>query len=174
MVEPIPEIFQKLKNNCKDINNNITFKNMAITVSGSHGIMPFYVFTSNDKEQQHRLSGFSSTSKEKLLQIKSGLDTNVNVTMINVPFQSVSYYLEKNKIEELNLLVTDVEGLDIDIITEFINCKLFPNIIYMEILGQSGAKCSQLIKLLTDSGYAIGGNISDLIAYRGNNDIEGC
>ena len=174
MIEPIPEVFQKLLNNCDDIKENIDFKNMAITITGSHGLMPFYIFTTADKEQQHLLSGYSSTTKEKLESVKVEANIKADIAMINIPYESVSYYLNNHGIGELNLLVTDVEGLDIDIVSEFIKFGVLPNIIYMEILGQSAAKRMQIIELLAKSGYSIGGNISDLIAYRRIDKVTEC
>jgi len=165
LIEPIPDVFNKLKDNYSDISLNLEFRNMAITLTGSHGTMPFYIFSSSDKKEQHSLSGFSSISKKTIESIKAEANIKADIASINVPFESVSYFLNNN-VDDLNLLVTDVEGLDIDIVTEFIKCGVMPNIIYMEILGQPAAKYSQLIGLLTKSGYSIGGNLSDLLAYR--------
>ena len=167
LIEPIADIFEKLRANYSDISENLQFKNIAITLTGSHGMMPFYTFTnSNNKKPLHSLSGYSSTNREKLESIKAETNIEADIASISVPFESVSYFLNNNDVGDLNLLVTDIEGLDIDIVTEFINFKVLPSIIYMEILGQSTTKCSQLIKLLTESGYSIQGNSSDLIAYR--------
>lgn len=165
LIEPIPDVFNKLKCNYYDISQNLQFRNMAITLTGSCGIMPFYVFNNSDKEQRNT-SGYSSTSKERLESVKANEKINADIAEIAVSYESVSYFISNDDVRDLNLLVTDVEGLDIEIVTEFIERGVFPNIIYTEILGQPTEKCFRLIELLSKSGYLIGGSLSDLLAYR--------
>jgi len=165
MIEPIPKIFARLESNYADV-DGLDFQNLAITVSGDYGQVPFYTLQSVDKQVDHRLSGFATTSKEKIYAAQKLTPNATEVATIEVDYQSVAYFVKANQLRELSLLVTDVEGLDIDLVSEFIRLGVLPNIIYMEILDQSPARQQQIMEILISSGYVIGGNISDLIAYK--------
>lgn len=166
LVEPIPEIFNRLKDNYFLSSHLLQFENIAITAGEGEGSIPFYVFSSPDKERALKLSGFASTSHSKLQEIKLNCDIQEDVKEIYVPYESVPVFIKRTNVTSLSLLVTDVEGLDIDIVVKFLDSGVYPDIIYMEILGQHLEKTKLIHKILIENGYLIGGNISDLIAYR--------
>lgn len=165
LVEPIPEIHKKLVNRYSNI-NGLEFANIAIHTNEGEGEMPFYLFSSDNEQRQLELTGLSSTIYSKIFQIKKEFNIREEILKIKVKYESVPIFLKKRNITSLSLLVTDIEGLDIDIILCFLDIKLFPRIIYTEILGQEFEKIELLKNRLIENGYQIGGNISDLIAYK--------
>ena len=165
LVEPIPEIHKKLVNRYSSL-KGLEFANIAIHTKNGEGEMPFYLFSSDDEQRQLKLTGLSSTIYSKIHQIKKDFNIKEDIKEIKVKYESVPIFLTKRNVTSLSLLVTDIEGLDIDIILCFLDAKFFPSIIYTEILGQEYEKIELLKNRLTENGYQIGGNISDLIAYK--------
>lgn len=165
LVEPIPEIHKKLVNRYSNL-KGLEFANIAIHTNDGEGEMPFYLFSSSNEQRQLELTGLSSTIYSKILKIKEEFNIKEEIQEIKVKYESVPIFLKKRNITSLSLLVTDIEGLDIDIILCFLDIKLFPSIIYTEILGQEFNKIELLRNKLIENGYQIGGNISDLIAYK--------
>jgi FkbM family methyltransferase len=165
LVEPIPAIYKKLMNRYSSL-SGLQFANIAIHTDDGEGEMPFYLFSSDNEQRQLELTGLSSTIFSKISNLKKQYKIKEEIKEIKVKYESVPIFLKKRNITSLSLLVTDIEGLDIDIILCFLDANFFPRIIYTEILAQEFEKIELLKNKLKESGYQIGGNISDLIAYR--------
>jgi hypothetical protein len=110
-------------------------------------------------------SGFSTLDEQIIKKVQfANPNTYINTLLVNC--LSVTSLIEKYKIDKLSVLVIDAEGLDIILCKEFFRNNLFPNLIYIEILHQKQKDIAELISFLILNDYLIGGNISDLIAYR--------
>lgn len=170
MLEPIPETFERLKftyaNSSLVKKKKLILENIALTPEGDSGDISFYEFSEITQDDKDHLSGYSTTDKNKLIGIKESLGIDNQICEIKVDYESVPFFLNKRGLNNISLLVLDAEGMDIDILMSFLKCKNFPNIIYMEILDQSCDKIMKTINELIDNGYRIGGDQSDLIAYR--------
>ncbi len=170
MLEPIPETFKRLRYNYANSslikNNKLILENIALTPEGDSGDILFYKFCDITQEDEGDLLGYSTTDKSKLTDIRKSLGIDNQISEIKVGCESVPFFLNKRSLNNISLLVLDAEGMDIDILMSFLKYKNLPNIIYMEILGQSCDKIMQAVNELIDNGYKIGGDQSDLIAYR--------
>lgn len=170
LLEPIPEIFEILENNSKKFNSlkkqKLVLENIALVPEGTYGKMSFYKFSNLNGQDNHNLSGFTTANKKKLLSIKNALRINNEISEIKVDFESVPFFLKKRSLLNLNLLVLDAEGMDIDLLMSFLNNKNYPKIIHMEILDEPCKRILTVINELEKNGYKVGGDQSDLIAYR--------
>jgi FkbM family methyltransferase len=166
LIEPLPSQYAKLIQNYDGLLDIVKFERLAITSTGKSGEIPFYTFQCNDKNSERLLTGFSSLSMNKLQEVQKENGISASILTIHVPFESVSNYLTRNKINQLSLLVCDAEGFDIELVLAFIAQKVLPNIIYMEILGQLKCEIEKLIDALSRNGYSISANVSDLIAFK--------
>jgi len=170
LLEPVPNIFEKLKYNYASSNlvknKKIILENIALTPEGDSGDILFYKFCDTHQDDNNNLSGYSTTDKDKLINIRESLGIDNQIDEIKVNYESVPFFLKKRGLNNINLLVLDAEGMDIDILMAFLKCENFPNIIYMEILDQSCDKIMKAVNQLIENGYRIGGDQSDLIAYR--------
>ena len=170
LLEPNPDTFEILENNYEKVNSlkkhRLVLENIALVPGGRYGKMSFYKFSNLDEQDNNDLSGFTTADKNKLINIKKTLKVNNEISEIKVDFESVSFFLKKRNLLNLNLLVLDAEGMDIDILTSFFYNKNHPKIIYMEILDEPCNRISTLINELENNGYKVGGDQSDLIAYR--------
>ena len=119
LIEPIPDIFERLKANYAFAANRLQFLNIAITTGEGEGDIPFFVFSSPDQAWRQELSRLSSTSRSKLEHIKASRRIEEKITEIAVRYESVGMFIKKRMIESISLLVTDLEGFDISIVTEF-------------------------------------------------------
>jgi FkbM family methyltransferase len=170
LLEPVPATFERLKANYleKDdvIREKVILENLALIPEGDSGDMPFYQFADFAEDDKYNLSGYSTTDKKKLVDIRNSLKIDNAIVEIKVKYESVTYFLNKRNLTNISLLVLDAEGMDIPILLSFLNDKNHPKIIYMEILDQPCAIIMQLVNRLIEVGYRIGGDQSDLIAYR--------
>jgi FkbM family methyltransferase len=170
LLEPVPETFERLRSNYANSSlvkkKKLILENIALTPEGDSGDISFYEFCDITPDDKDNLSGYSTTDKNKLIGIRESLGVDNQIREIKVDYESVPFFLNKRGLNNISLLVLDAEGMDIDILMSFLKCKNFPNIIYMEILDQSCDRIMETVNELIDSGYRIGGDQSDLIAYR--------
>ena len=101
LIEPLPSQYAKLVRNYDGLLDVVKFERLAITPTGESGEIPFYTFQSNDKNSDGPLSGFSSLSMNKLQEVQRENGISEKILTIRVPFESVSNYLNRNKINQL-------------------------------------------------------------------------
>lgn len=170
LIEPLPSVFTCLRENYSSV-GQLSFENIAITADEDEqydhsNYKEFYFFCSSDKKKELALSGFSSLSKAKLEKVKRESNIEEEIACIQVPYEPVRHFLEKRNLQAIDLLISDIEGHDISVVTQIIRCGVLPSIIMIEILGSGPLEISNFISLLTNNGYSVGGNVSDLIAYK--------
>ena len=170
LLEPVPETFERLTFNYANSslikNKKIILENIALIPEGDSGDISFYEFCDISPDDKDHLSGYSTTEKNKLIDIRESLGIDNQINEIKVDCESVPFFLNKRGLNNISLLVLDAEGMDIDILMSFLKCKNLPNIIYMEILDQHCDRIMEVVHELIDYGYRIGGDQSDLIAYK--------
>lgn len=170
LLEPVPETFERLKFNYANSvlvkNKKLILENIALTPEGESGDIYFYKFCDITQKDEGDLLGYSTTDKNKLIDIKESLGIDNKISKVKVGYESVPFFLNKRGLNNISLLVLDAEGMDIDILMSFLKYKNLPNIIYMEILDQPCDKITETVNELINNGYKIGGDQSDLIAYR--------
>jgi FkbM family methyltransferase len=165
LIEPNIFIFDKLKKNYEKY-SNVVLENSAITHDehASSKIF-FYELKSKLDNDNTDYSGFSTLDEQIIKKVQLAYpNTYINKLLVNC--LSVASLLEKYRINKLSVLVIDAEGLDFILCKEFFRNNLFPSLIYVEILHQQQKDIEELINTLILNDYLIGGNISDLIAYR--------
>jgi FkbM family methyltransferase len=160
MIEPVPYLFSKLKENYKSF-NNIIFLNIAI--SNYNGFIDIYI--PSEKNDFTKLPGFcnqlASTNKE---HIKTFVPDCI-VDKINVECKTLNTIIKEYNIKELTYLYTDTEGHDYDILMDLNLLLIRPKNIIFENKHMDGPKhklntnnCTKYLKLLNyfkEYGYEI-------------------
>jgi len=165
LIEPNIFVFDKLKKNYQEYPNVVLENSAIIHDEPASSKIPFYELKSKLENDNTDYSGFSTLDEQIIKKVQfANPNTYINILLVNC--LSVTSLKEKYKIDKLSVLVIDAEGLDIILCKEFFRNNLFPNLIYIEILHQKQKDIAELISFLMLNDYLIGGNISDLIAYR--------
>ncbi len=172
LVEPVPNIFKRLKNNYS-LNKNLEFENSAI--GKVNGYLPFYSISEiNDKGIRHKdlLSGFGLDqlgSFDKMTILKhSGMipDFESFIKEIRVPTLTMNDLFNKYSINKLDLLQIDTEGYDFEILNHFSFNNVKPEILIFEHQHMTRNEYKVLVKKISKAGYRLFINGWDTIAVK--------
>lgn len=158
LIEPLPDIFQKLKFNYRD-QPQLLFENMAI--SSCDGTMSIHRVRNNVVTSHH--SGIASFTRKNLL--KQGVPPE-HIETLSVQGTSLQSLLAKHKINRINLLQIDTEGYDFEVIKSAFEDEIFPDMIHYEhcwLIPEIRFKCKQM---LDKHGYQFIEAGKDTIAVR--------
>ena len=135
MIEPVPYLFNQLKENYK-LYNNIIFLNIAI--SNYNGFIDIYVpLEKNDfSKLANYTSQLASVNKEHIPSFVS----NCIIDKMSIECKTLNTLIKEYNITELEFLYTDTEGHDYDILMD-LNLLLFrPKNIFFENKHMDGPK----------------------------------
>jgi len=128
LVEPIPFILDKLKENYKDF-NNIFIENIAISDNELEKFTLYY-----EEDSNYELSSFR---KQHLIDCNCSLE---KIKSIDVNCLTINQLFEKYNIDTLDYLHIDTEGLDVYIISSIdFNKFKIKNIIF-EVIHTDGTQ----------------------------------
>jgi len=168
LVEPIPEIFQELKDNFSDRNNYI-FEQSAITNYDGPVVMLNVSRDTINKNDLHPgykgmsalyplKNGFGS-DYERDIHVKNNLSKNITVN--GITFNSL---LSKHNITQFDVLICDSEGHDWEIFKQIDLEKYRPKIIRLEYINLNPSEQSEVIDKLTSHNYEYEINGQDIDA----------
>jgi FkbM family methyltransferase len=130
LVEPQPQVFQQLLKNYEQA-KQLAFENTAIADKDGTARL----FVADHRDETANLTVFASLKKDALIR---GLDNpkaagvQVQVLEVEVPALSVQTLLAKHRITKIDLLLTDVQGYDLEVVEQFLACGVKPTIIHFE------------------------------------------
>jgi FkbM family methyltransferase len=180
LVEPVPAIFNELKENFKD-RTNYTFEQCAITENDgeiemltippdviiSEGLHPGYKGMSAIYPLKNGFNGES----QRDIDIKTQF--GINITVPSLTFDSL---LKKHNIEYFDILICDAEGYDWNIFNQLDLTKYRPKFIRLEYINLTDEEKILLKAKLAYYGYIIDvGKDIDAVAveiYQELQDIE--
>lgn len=150
--EPIPYVFEKLKKNIK--NDNVQLHNLALSstiqerdlnIYNYHQASSFYKIKKNSKFQKFRELGFKDNSM-KSIKLKT---------------ETIDNFVEKNSIENIDLLKIDTQGHEGEVLAgakNFLSKEKIKIIEVEFILGiayENDLNFSQIEKYLIPNGYKL-------------------
>jgi hypothetical protein len=164
LIEPMPELFNKLVVNYsyKTHNNNIKFMNIA--VSNHDGVLDLYKYPPppkfpwlSTKKQPEWTDQLTSVNKEHLAM--HGL-ANSPINKVTVRCKTLNTIISENNITSIDNLFTDTEGHDYDILMHMDLSIVKPKNILFESIHtdgsqKRGANYRSLLNKFTNNGYTI-------------------
>jgi FkbM family methyltransferase len=165
LVEPVPFLFEQLKNNYNNKfknNNNITFINKA----ASNFIGEIEMTIPSEKNDFSKLPPWASQLASVNSDHATGHIRDLLVEKIRVQTTTINEIVKEHNIKEIDLLHTDTEGHDHTILMNY-NFEIKPTIImfehkHMDGLFTKGTKYDELSNKLVSLGYTqIGQNDED-------------
>lgn len=156
-VEPIPEVFEKLKSNLSTRSNHV-FENVAVAdYDGTLEMM--YVPDSKIQEYDLQLgykgmatafpprNGFGS-DYERDIFVKDNYSEKINVKCL-----TLDSILKNNNVEKIDVFLTDTEGMDWEIFKQLDLTKYRPKCIRIEHMNLFPEELSALKEKLEIGGY---------------------
>ncbi len=165
VVEPLPEVFQKLQQTYQN-QPQIKAVNLAI-----HRELEQVTLYLPNPETNGSLSGIASFSADRyeLTSKYSGLTAN-DMVAVEVPAKSLMALLEESEVPHVDLLIIDTEGYDFEILASLDLEQYQPSIIRFEHGVYSGVdarlELRDALTRLYDHGYSIAMERVDAIAWR--------
>jgi FkbM family methyltransferase len=151
LVEPLPEIYQKLLDNYKD-QPQLAFENAAI--GPEDGNMPLYRLTENGKGSDG-MSVYASFSRSQVEKFRDLAHNPMEIEAVNVPVMTFDTLIKKHDIDHVSLLAIDTEGFDFEIIKSIDFEKTKPRIIEYEHTHLSRNDEKECVQLLVSEGYKV-------------------
>lgn len=163
LIEPQPQVFQRLLKNYGE-EKQLVFENTAI--ADKDGTVRLFV--ADHRHETANLTVFASLSKDALIR---GLDNpkavgiQVRVQSVEVPAISVRTLLAKHGIAKVDLLLTDVQGYDREVVEQFLICGVKPTIIHFEHCHTARPALDALYRELVGHGYRFNELENDTLCY---------
>ena len=152
MFEPVPYVFEKLKNNYKN-NKNIYLENKALTIEGGN-LKFYYLKKSNNPNLPQWYDQIGSFNLEVLKKHKSSIPDFENLlTHSEVKTTNFDEIIKEYKLKNIDLIFIDTEGYDYEIIKMIPFEKISPSIILFEHKHLSKKDFNESLKKLTNLGY---------------------
>ncbi len=156
--EPVPTYFEKLKQNYEG-HENIECINFAC--SNEKGKLEIYYIDPEKSEHfPSWLQGCASMDPERLVAHLERLNPNLSKSDINglikkyvAPVTTLNNALEDHELDELDLLVIDVEGHEVEVVKGFEIEKYHPKMALIENNGTDKKYESDVIKPWQAQGY---------------------
>jgi FkbM family methyltransferase len=163
LVEPQPDVFEKLKANYAPYADQLIFENVAI--NESDGSAELWRVCANTPDGGHALtlSSFNRSLVEKQRRELKG-----RMESIQVPCATPAQLLDKHGAVRLDVLQIDAEGYDYRILSLVDFSRWSPSLIQLEYGHLSRAEFDGAIALLEKQGYRMQLAGGDLIAFRGD------
>ena len=121
LVEPIPEIFEELKNNYKNKSNGKIFENIAVGDVNGEMTLKIPIDNSSNHHFRHKIASF----------VENTINEGMEFELIKVEVITLDNLIKKNNVSSIDLVVIDVEGYELSILNSF-SFSIKPKIIYME------------------------------------------
>lgn len=172
LIEPLPDLFERLKENYKGI-TGLLFENMAVAeVLGEktmyrvapeavrQGLVPDWAEGISSFFLDKNALGGRGIHDEDFQKILPHIITE------RVACDTFGSILEKNKVEKIDVLQVDTEGYDFQVLRQLDFNKYKPSIIRIEECNLSETERKAAIELLAANGYQSAATKMDRIAWR--------
>jgi FkbM family methyltransferase len=155
MVEPVPYVFERLKENYGSV-DRVALENAAI--GEVDGKLPFYCLADAPPEERRELpdwyDGVGSFSREVVLSHARDIpDVHDRIVRLEVPTLTFDSLCERHGIAQVDLLVTDTEGYDWEILRRIDLDRWRPQLIVYEHYHLSPAARRDCAAYLESEGY---------------------
>ena len=162
LVEPQAEEFKKLKENYAS-NNQLIFENVAIVEDPKDAPDLYYVVKeAGIPEWVSKLSSFDRSLPEQVLETypKARIERK---KVEGITFETL---LERNNLDQVDLLMTDTEGYDYQILKQVDWKKVRPEFVIFESRHLNPEDDKVLTRTLANEGYAMYRTDLDTVAFK--------
>lgn len=165
LIEPQPDVFERLVFNYAAYMGQLAFENVAIS---SGDALTLYLPPVDLDETEKAVHARSVVSADpRVIGRQLGVSIN-RLRRIEVPSITLEALFYKHGVDDLDVLQIDAEGFDWAVLQTFDLRKLAPRVIQVETGHLKRSELGALTLALTSNGYEIyyGGHQGDLVALR--------
>ena len=164
LVEPQPDVFNRLRANYAGTESRLSFENVAIS-RNSQPIPLFRLSANAAKNGQHAASVASSDPRITAMQLGVKSD---QLEKIMVPTTTLDDLVAKYGLNDLDILQLDTEGFDWEVLQTLDLRKIRPRLISFEHGHLSPKVIGRMTQHLNEHDYLLnfGGHQSDSVAMR--------
>ena len=161
LVEPQPDVFERLKGNYPGADGRLRFEQLAI---GPAGTLTLYRPPRGLADDW----GLSVVSADPRVAARSLKISQDQLERIEVPSITLATLMERHAIDKLDVLQIDVEGLDWQILQTLDFSRLRPTLIQIESGQMPRGQITEAVHALNGHGYDVyfGGWQGDMLALR--------
>lgn len=162
LVEPVPYLFRKLKENYANQSADLIFANIAISQAVEK--RKIYYISDEKGELPTWATGLNSFNKDHILwQERNFPMIGEFIEEETINCMPLSDLMKQNSVERLDLLLIDVEGYDYEVLKQLDSTPCLPNVVIYEhqCLGEKKNLSQDFIK---SKGYEIFESGGDTIA----------
>jgi FkbM family methyltransferase len=163
LVEPLPEIFEVLKNNYEN-RPNLKFINAAVGKSDGFRTLYTVRMDADTFSKAHQYSSFRRDVVVRQTQQVPDIAQRIVETQVRVI--SIDTLFREAGEKEIDILVIDTEGYDYEILKMMDLSKKPPPLIFYEHCNLDRAEMTAAAELLAAHGYRLTKDNLDTIAYR--------
>jgi FkbM family methyltransferase len=163
LVEPQPDVFDRLKKNYAGLEDRLIFENAAVSSQGTEMV----IYRAPGATDDYAPSVASGNPKVVARQ----LGVNVqDLAKITVPVVRLNDLVLRHKFQDVDLLQIDTEGFDWQVLQTLDLSKTQPRLIQLEHGHLSPDDIDKTVKHLNAAGYHVyfGGYQGDTLAIRGD------
>lgn len=163
LVEPQPGVFQALLRNYEG-EKQLAFENAA--VAGEDGTITMFV--ADHQHETANLTVFASLKKVALVRglgSRKAAGVRVQVKEVAVPALSVRTLLARHGVSAVDLLQTDVQGYDREVVEQFLAAGVKPTVLHFEHCHTPRPALLALYRRLVKEGYRFHEMEYDTVAY---------
>lgn len=166
LVEPIREIFEKLKFNYREVDRNLIFENIAITKDAG-GTSEFYYVNNDDNALPEWVSQLSSFDKTTILKhAEYHPEIKERIAVKHIQKDSFENMINRNHVVNIDLIHIDTEGYDFEILKQIDLEKYKPSILIYEHKHLKEGDYKASINLLKGKGYHVFACNGDTLALQ--------
>lgn len=162
LVEPQPDVFQKLKANYAECTDRLAFENLAISDQGSLTLyLPPLELDGRDKTYAESIV----SSDADVIARQIGMSKN-KLRKVIVPAVTLDELLSKHGMVDVDLLQIDAEGYDWQVLQTLSLDRVRPKLIQLETGHMGRRDLTEMARHLNSAGYLIyyGGWQGDTVA----------
>jgi FkbM family methyltransferase len=152
LLEPLPDVFEKLKQNYLD-NDGVILCNAAM--AHQDGVMTFYRVAAGDHlpEWCDRVGSFL---KEAVLSHKNRLPT-IEDFIVEQKIEALSFrtLVARHSVKKIDVIMIDAEGYDFEILKQIDFHSFRPKLVIYEIIHLSDDAKKASVELLNRAGYKV-------------------
>jgi FkbM family methyltransferase len=157
MVEPVPYVFERLRDNYGSL-ARIALENAAI--ADRDGTLPFYHLAEASHPEREQLpdwyDAIGSLSRETVVAHRDEIpDIELRLVRAEVPCMTLATLCRKHSVRGIDLLVTDTEGYDEQILRQLDLDRLRPELIVYEHFHFAPEQRARCAERLRDAGYDV-------------------
>jgi len=163
LVEPIPAIFEELKQNYEGV-PNLIFE--MVGIADTDGSLDFYHLAPefDDPNWLQQIGTFDRKAIEFNLAVRP--DLLPHITSTEIPTVSLKTLFSRNHIDQLDILLLDVEGLEWVILKQLQGLTIRPQYLFFEWGCMAQNDLNDLLQLLQTNGYSLYSCGGDMLATR--------